>query len=388
MKKVMTTKKIIALCLLVIALVTFTKCAEEFVSPPIITGITLVDLAAADTTLQIFTAALEKTGIGISLDNINSGQHTVFAPTDSAFRVYFQPIIGGNPGDEAIAAYINTLSSSTNPRLADFTARLQYHVISSEVMSDAFTLSQVFTTIQGSRLSLSDGSTVAINANTVTNGGKIRTLDIDGANGVMHTVSRFLNQISTANFYVGTTGLGITVNYSIAPPAVTNTAPPPAGGAATGPAANYEIFSKAIIKTKMATTLRPNVSAAFLPDFTIFLPLDAAMVTYLGTLSGGTVTNEATAKTFIDGLAENDPKLATLTDIVKYHVANGRVLSTDLVVDQSVTTLLTGKTFTVKPGLTLQDLNGASSDATISNPNNLLTNAGIIHGINAVLIPN
>jgi hypothetical protein len=72
MNRFINTKNSIALCLMVISLTLFTQCAEEFESPDTVTGSTLVDVAATDTTLQIFSAALEKTGIGISLDNINS----------------------------------------------------------------------------------------------------------------------------------------------------------------------------------------------------------------------------------------------------------------------------------------------------------------------------
>lgn len=370
------TKNLIALCLMVISLALFTKCAEEFVSPKTITGSTLVDVAATDTTLQILSAALTKTGIGISLDNINSGLHTVFAPTDSAFRAYFQPIMGGAPGDATIIAYINNLSSSTNPTLAAFTSRLQYHIVSSEAMSSSITSSQVFTTINTARLSLSKSAgNIYINGNSAVNGAKLRTPDLDGANGVIHTINNFMTAISTASVVTNT--LGITINYTTAPPTVTV-------GATSGN--NYDLFANAIKKTGLATTLRPNVGTAFLPDFTIFAPQDAVMKTYLETFSGP-LADEAAAIAFINSLGEaTTPTLATFTDIIKYHIVTGRALSTDLTLNQNVATLLTGKTFkvTAVPTIKLEDATAASANVTSAN---VLTNAGVLHRLDAVLKP-
>lgn len=385
MNNIVIKRNYVLACLMALSLSLFIACTEEFESPEPITGTTLVELAAADTTLDILTAALTKTGIGISLGSINSGQHTVFAPTDSAFRAYFQPIIGGGPGDAAIIAYVNNLSGTSNPTLANFVLRLQYHVVSSEAKSADVANSTVFTTINGARLSLSKtGSTVLINANSGVSGAKTRKLDIDGANGVIHTVNKFLTAISTsttngaASVITSTAfGLGLTVNYSTAPPTITN---------GTTGGNNYDLFALSIKKTGLATTIRPNVPLASLPDFTLFVPDDAAMVTYLGTLSG-TVTDEATAITFINGLASDDPKLATLTSVVKYHVVSGRVLSTDIAADQEVSTLLTGKQFSVSsisPSVILEDQLGGTATVTTAN---VLSNAGIIHRVNAVLKP-
>ena len=81
MKIMMNIKKYIALCLLAVILGTFTKCAEEFTSPDTITGSTLVDVAATDTTLQILTASLAKTGIGIKeiIALLGQIQHGIFS---------------------------------------------------------------------------------------------------------------------------------------------------------------------------------------------------------------------------------------------------------------------------------------------------------------------
>ena len=225
---------------------------------------------------------------------------------------------------------------------------------------------------------------VLINANVGATGGKTRVVDIDGANGVMHIVNKFLTAISTsttagAASVITSTGfgLGLTVSYTTTPPTVTN-------GATGGN--NYDLFALAIKKTGLAPTLRPNVAAASLPDFTIFTPDDAAMITYLGTLSGGTVTDEPTGVTYINGLAEG-ATLTTLTNVVKYHVVTGRVLTTDLALNQDVPTLLTGETFSVSQVTPSVIVDGDGSGQATLTTTNVLSNAGVLHRLNAVLQP-
>ncbi|MBN8578911.1 MAG: fasciclin domain-containing protein [Cytophagales bacterium] len=367
--------KIIALLMLALAAA---SCANKFEPDPLPVGQTLVQVADANASFDILTAALTKTGLANSLGNPNSGTFTVFAPTDDAFITYWNSIRGAGHTEQNVLDTIANLKPTgvSNPTLTVLAGILNYHIVSSRITSADITGKAVFATLQGARLTISKlGSNVLLNANNAGNGAgngaSVTSVDASAINGVIHGVDKVLVPVSVAS--IGTT-LGIAVSYATNPPTVT-------GGTTAGN--NYDILSAAIRKAALAPILLPNQNP--LPDFTVFAPTDAAFISFLN------VTSEAEALTAINALsATTTPTLAQVADILKYHVVVGRVVSTDLSASQQVQTLLTGKAFTISslgPPITIADLNGASADATISS-GNILTNAGVVHGINAVLNPN
>lgn len=358
-------------------------CSEEFESPNSPSGETIIDVIDANTDLDITAAALVKTGLSASLDNFNSGAYTVFAPHDSAFVAYVKAALAKPDPytEDSVLVFINTKLTATTTgaiTLANLTSRLNYHIVSSNISSSMITGKQVFNSLSGGRISLSkQGTTVLINANVAGtgagNGAKVRTVDAVAANGVVHTINKVLTPVTTAN--VGTT-LGVSVSYTTAVPVITANAPDAVD-------TDYDLFSIALRKTGLAMLILPNATPA--PDFTVFAPRDLPFRTYLTTLSGG-VTNEATAQTYINGLTGSDS--TALGNLVKYHLVQGRVLTTDLTNSQVVPSLLTGKSFTVNVAgtITVTDLNAGSPNATIVGPN-ILTNAGVVHGLDNVLLP-
>lgn len=359
-------------------------CSEEFESPDSPSGETIMDIIDANADLDIMAAALVKTGLYASLDNFNSGAYTVFAPHDSAFVAYVKGALAkADPyTEDSVLVFINSKLTATTTgaiTLANLTSRLNYHIVSSNISSSLITGKQVFNSLSGGRISLSkQGITVLINANVAGtgagNGAKVRAVDAVAANGVVHTINKVLSPVTTAN--VGTT-LGISVNYGSNPPVI--------GGGNTPDAVDtdYDLFAIALRKTGLVTLILPNATPA--PDFTVFAPRDLPFRTYLSSLSG-TVTNETTAQTYINGLTGADS--TALGNLVKYHLVQGRVLTTDFSNDQIVNTMLTGKSFTVHVAgtITLTDVDVVSPDASIVAPN-VLTNAGIVHGLNNVLLP-
>lgn len=355
---------------------------SEFEQPEPVSGPTLYQVAAENPDLNILFAAWRKTGLGTSFNNVNSGQFTIFAPHDSAFVVFFRATLNQPAWDEIdVINYINnTMSTTSTISLSAMTTRLNYHTFSSKVLASQITGGQVFTTLQGARLSISKtGTDVLLNANNpgtaAGNGAKVRTTNIEAANGVIHTINKVLNPVTTASV---ASFLGLSVSYATNPPTITG------GTTSNTNNADFNLLAAALRKTQLVLVLVPNQTP--LPDYTVFGPNDGVLRALINSIDN-TVTTEAQALTFIDNLTGS--QLTLFTDVLKYHVVAGRVLSTDLTNGQQPTTLLTGKKFTVNISgstVTLTDGNASSPDATVIAANTL-TNAGVFHAINQVLLP-
>ena len=169
--------------------------------------------------------------------------------------------------------------------------------------------------------------------------------------------------------------------FAIAPKA--NAQDPMVGGAAMYPTKN--IVENAV-NSKDHTTLVAAVKAAGLVEtlesagpFTVFAPTNEAF----GKLPAGTV----------DNLVKPENK-ATLTKILTYHVVAGRLSSADLWAKvkagngSATLTTVEGGTLTVMAKgkkLYLVDEKGGKSWITIADVNQ---SNGVIHVVNAVLMPN
>lgn len=370
------------------AVLVLAGCTDNFKEVPSATGQTIAQIASANDNFNILTALVTKTGLVASLGNNNSGSYTVFAPTDAAFVTYFNTAVAAlTTADEAaILNWINTtLSPTSTPNLASFVPVLNYHTVSSVITSDKLAGGD-FATLQGARLSTSNqGGSFFVNGNnvgitTAGNGGAVVTtiaVDVKASNGVIHAINKVLIPVSTASIGAA---LGLTISYTTNPPTITGGTTTDANGS------NYNLLAAALRVTGLVPTLLPNQS--ILPDFTVFAPRDQDFVSFLG------VANEAAGLTAINGLSANStPSLATVTELLKYHVVAGRILSTDLSNGQVVNTLqLVGtppapNAFTIGINgstVTLVDKGPAVTDPTVLTAN-ILTNAGVIHQISGVL---
>jgi transforming growth factor-beta-induced protein len=400
-------------CALTVALVALASCTDDFKEVPTASGRTIVEIAATNDNFNILAAALTKTGLVNSLNNNNSGSFTVFAPSDAAFVSYWNAMKGPGHNEQSVLDSVNRLRAtnpasfpSTYPTIATVTGILNYHIVNSTIASSQITGGQAFSslgTIQinnvlpgvnvtyPTRLSISKQASVLINAgraveNSPANGAIVTTVDAAFAsNGVIHTIDRVLIPITAGGSMTVAAVLGLTVNYATNPPTI--------GGGTTSNdtnGSNYNLLAAALRVTGLAPAILPNANP--LPDFTVFAPTDAAFVSFLLNGAAYSAANETAAYNAINGLsASTTPTLAQVTELLKYHVVAGRVLSTDLTNGQTVSTLQTigGNPNTFNIGIngstfTLVDKGPAVTDPTISGAN-ILTNAGVIHQINGIL---
>ena len=390
------------------AAILISGCSDNFTAPAPATGTTLSDVVADQDSLKAFLAALNKIGLYQNFDNLNSGQFTVFAPSNYAFVKYLRsigvtigPVTAATAGDMAATAIGNITYTSNFISIGgangtkNLTSILTYHIISSAVPTNTITGAQGFTTMQGARLSLSNfaGATFPfeVNANVASSGGgsgsNIIIADKAAANGVVHVVDRVMLPITTANIWASAL-LNFSVNYATSPIVVSinGTAMPYSGTDINVATAftnsvdgDFNLFTAALVRANLAPAIDPNVT--LFPDFTVFAPTDAALKAYLN------VVDEASGITAINGMTP-----AALAAIVKYHIVNGRVLSTDFVPAQAVTSWSTD-TFTIDASLNILDkhnanLPPANQVLVAITGKDKLTNAGIVHAIGSVLQSN
>ena len=277
----------------------------------------IVDTAVGAGNFTTLVAAVEAAGLVDALKG--EGPFTVFAPTDEAFAAIPQ----------------ETLDTLLADPTGDLTQILLYHVVEGKVMAADVTDGLEATTLQGApvNFTVADGS-VKINDATIV------TTDIEASNGVIHVIDAV-----------------------IMPPAAEE-------AAAEAPAA-LDIVDTAVSAGNF-TTLVAAVEAAGLVDalkgegpFTVFAPTDEAFA--------------AIPQETLDALLA-DPS-GDLTQILLYHVVEGKVMAADVTDGLEATTLQGAPVnFTVADGsVKINDATIVTTDIEAAN--------GVIHVIDAVIMP-
>jgi uncharacterized surface protein with fasciclin (FAS1) repeats len=249
----------------------------------------------------------------------NTDNLTVFAPTDAAF-----------------AALLTELGVTKAQLLANkplLTSVLQYHVLSARVPKASVPLGKAITPLAGGIFKISASGT----ALTVTDGrnrvSNITATDIAARNGVIHVVDKVLLPADKT-----------IVQTAQALP-------------------QFSILVEAVVAADL-------VGALSAPGpLTVFAPTNDAFAALLGQL------NVTKAQLLADR--------ALLTQVLTYHVLNGRVLKADVPVGTAITTLQ-GQTFTVDATLAITDRRMRRSNITATD---VLTSNGVIHVLDQVLLP-
>jgi len=312
---------------------------------------TLTEEMQKQPNLTILSAALAKTGLA---DTLKANRLlTIFAPNDTAFQALPAPFNS--------VAGINALAA-TDAKAAELTNILRYHILASAIPTTALQ-----TGLDASRSLTLQGKTnhlyfsKSVSGTVTANGARVREPNRPAANGYFHVTDR--------------------VNA------------PPTGDVvriASG-SADFNLLTAALVKSGLDNSLK----AA--GPFTVFAPTDDAFLAALRTLTGNNALDEAAALNFINTQlnASSSPSLATITNVLLYHVASGRFYSPAIAAANLATlpTLNAGKTVALTVALavagntvTVTGANNGGQAANLKNPDIHAVN-GVIHAIDRVLLP-
>ena len=203
---------------------------------------TIVDLATNNASLTVLTQALTKFPDLVTTLSDESGDFTVFAPTDQAFTNLLAAV-GQTSLDDIPDAVLRRI--------------LEYHVVAGSLLSTQLTDGANASTVLGEDVTVGiDGASVAINTSNVT------TADVAAANGVVHVVDAVLIPALEASI----------VN-TVVEPAYFNV--------------NFTTLTAAVVQAELLNTLI-NRDA----EFTVFAPNNAAF--------------EAAGITSLEGISNED----------------------------------------------------------------------------------
>lgn len=272
----------------------------------------IAEIVGSNANFSLLKQAVDKAGLGTAL---SSGTLTVFAPDNDAFAAS-----GIN------SATINTLSAA---QLADI---LTYHVVAARVASSGVPVSDTVKSLQGKNIYASK------NANGVfVNGSKVKTADIDAANGVIHVISNVM----------------IPPTQTIAEIAV-------AGG--------FDRLVTAVVHGGL-------LSAVSGPGkFTVFAPTNAAFA----------------AAGFPDDASITSAPSAAVAAIVLGHVLPSNVFASDLIAGSNAPTLQSGISLAIATSPPSVKVNGSANPASnivVPDGVNIVATNGVIHVIDRVILP-
>ena len=277
----------------------------------------------------------------------NKNFTTLIAAVQAADPSILTLLLSNGPSEQGLTLFAPTNDAfeaagiTEFPDQATLDAVLAYHVIDATVMAADLpattTGAAAITTLGGDFYLTNKGSGVFINGNS-----EVVDTDIDGSNGVVHVINRTL-------------------------------IPPSSNVVEIAVSFNPDEFTQLVAALSRTSGEDPDLLAALSGEgaFTVFAPTDAAFEALYEALS-------------VDGI--DDIPLATLTAVLQHHViGTPRVFSSDLE-SGAVTTLNGDVTIDAEAG-TITDGSGGTANLASSEFLNVLGTNGVIHVIDAVLIP-
>ncbi len=299
-------KKLFAICITAGFLLTgLNSCKKDDPTPA---QKNIVEIVVSDPNFSLLKQAVVRAGLTSAL---SSGTLTVFAPDNAAFA----------------AAGLDSATIASIPE-NDLATILKYHVLNAKVEAAGVPASDTVNTLDGLNLYASS------NANGVfVNGIKVKTANVQAANGVIHVISDVLI--------------------------------PPSDNIAevVSDDDNFEVLLAAVVRAGLATAVSSN------GKYTVFAPTDAAF----------------TAAGFPDAASINLAPQNAVTAIVKAHIIGTNVFASDLINASTAPTLQTGVSLTIGTNPASVKLTGSTSPASNVIEANITTTNGVIHVIDRVL---
>jgi len=305
----------------------------------------VLEIAVSNENFDVLEAAAIKAGSGVTNVLSGSTQLTVFAPTDAAFVSYL--------GVANEAAAITAVNGLTPTAAADL---LTFHVLAgSEIKAAA--IADGTTAVTMARASNNKAFITKTSAGVSINNARVATADVDASNGVIHIIDAVLT--------------------------------PPGGdivavATSTENAPSFGILASALTKANLIATLQGN------GPYTVFAPTDEAFLATLKVVYSDADLTEEEAINVINGLTESSSplSLASLTQILLYHVVPASGYSITLTNNQVLTTAKADAPKTVTMGIgAAVTVDGLASEPSTVTAANISATNGVIHVIDKVLLP-
>ncbi|MEM9146347.1 MAG: fasciclin domain-containing protein [Pseudomonadota bacterium] len=334
----------------------------------------IADIAATTPGFEILNIALTAAGLETVLGDAN-GEFTVFAPTNDAFIALSESFgFTGDTSDfnavfDAIAGVLATLSVDGDP-IPVLTDILLYHVSAgAQSVADLTAADQVATVLTDQSVVVREGGIFDADPD-VANADFVEGLtEVAASNGVIQAVDAVL------------------LPFDLDDPAPTDTITDTvaaSGDAFDDNGSDFDILLAAVGAAGLADTLaNPDAS------FTVFAPVDAAFLALAAELGQDASSEQAAFDGIVaalTGLSETGDPIPLLTSILTYHVVDGAESRASLASGAEITTV-----FGAAPavdGRSLVDVDpGFAEAAFIDGASDLVQANGVIHAIDAVLLP-